>query len=103
MRLGIAWFLLATVVIPAPILTGWDTVADEATTAGLRGQGWYLISTKERREKQPGIPPYENLVRDIQITTFELAKGERRMICEMAYDSQLDKITESCWPVGAAK
>jgi len=89
---------LTPLLFLAPILLSTDLLAADPTTAGLQDQGWQVISKADRREHRAGIAPYENLTRVIQITTFGLAKDDRRMTCLMAYDSQLDKITETCRP-----
>lgn len=42
-------------------------------------------------------------VRVVQFTTFVLARDGQRMTCELSYDSQLDRFSESCRPGGAPK
>ena len=94
--------LIATAFFGWAILSGAPTGAGELTTAGLRDDGWRLVDTRNRQEKLPGIAPYESLVRVVQITTHVLEKDGKTMRCEMAYDSQLDRITETCRPGKAA-
>ncbi len=71
--------------------------------AGLQGDGWRVMEKHEHQEKRPGLPPYENLTRVVQITTLVLTKEGQHMTCRMAYDSQRDKITEACRPGSDAK
>lgn len=97
MRCATLPICLAASLFATPILSA----AEQPGVAGLRDQGWRVVSTAERRETRPGVAPYENLTRVIQITTYVLDKDGRRMTCEMAYDSQRDRIDETCRPVSA--
>ena len=78
------------------ILSATASWAGTETTAGLRTDGWRVVDKHERQEKRPGLPPYQALVRVVQITTFVLTKDGERRICDMIYDSQRDRITETC-------
>lgn len=86
----------ASLILAASILTAAPAAANGDTTASLRADGWRVVEKSDRQEKRPGVAPYENLTRVIQITTFVLAKDGQRKVCDMAYDSQKDKITETC-------
>lgn len=95
--------ILAAALFGGSILPTPAGAADAPTTAGLRAEGWRVIDKHERQEKRPGVAPYENLIRVVQITTFVLESDGRRITCELAYDSQRDRTTETCRPGGGPK
>ena len=86
----------AALIIGLPILSGPLSAADTTKLTDLRNQGWQVVSKREHQKKLPGVAPYENLTRVIQITTFVMSKDGKQMTCDMAYDSQRDRITETC-------
>ena len=47
-------------------------------------------------EGRPGIKPYQNLKRVVQIVKYRLNKGTEVLYCVVEYDSQWDTIRESC-------
>ena len=83
-------------IFAATILWAGPIAAKEISVAGLRTAGWSVVSKEESRRSLPGVTPYENLTRVIQVTTFVLKKGADQTVCEMAYDSQRDRIDETC-------
>jgi len=89
------------VFLGTAILSGRPAAGTEATSASLQEQGWRLIDKHERQEKHPGIAPYENLTRILQITTLVLEKDGKRQTCRMIYDSQRDNISETCTAKGS--
>jgi len=89
-------FLIVIVFLGPAILSGGPTTAGEATAASLQDQGWQVVKKRDRQEKRPGIAPYHDLTRVLQITTLTLAKDGKHQICEMVYDSQRDNISETC-------
>ncbi len=82
--------LLLSLASAAPAAAGAETVN------GLRQAGWVVIEKQERIERQPGLPPYETMIRAVHVTTFVMEKGGRRKVCTLAYDSQLDTLAEEC-------
>jgi len=83
-------FLLAGVSIPSP--------ADDPSRpiTALQAKGWKIKYKSEGKKKLPGLPPYENLTRDVHIVYYELEKENGLMICQAAYDSQRDRYDETC-------
>ena len=62
----------------------------------LKRQGWEVIETQNSVESRPGLKPYENLNREVQVVKYRLREGARFSFCLVEYDSQLDTIRESC-------
>ena len=62
----------------------------------LKRQGWKVTKTQSSVEARPGIKPYQNLKRIVQVVKYRLNKGTEVLFCVVEYDSQLDTISESC-------
>ena len=62
----------------------------------LNRQGWEVIENQSRVESRPGLKPYQNLKREVQVVKYRLSKNEQFYFCFVEYDSQLDTIRESC-------
>lgn len=62
----------------------------------LLRDGWRVIAKTEAKEHRKGLPPYENLTRVVQVTTYTLGKAGQTMVCRIAYDSQRDHMSEAC-------
>ena len=62
----------------------------------LKRQGWKVNETHSIVETRPGIKPYQNLKRKIQVVKYRLNKGTMVLFCVVEYDSQWDTIRESC-------
>ena len=62
----------------------------------LNRQGWEVIEKQSRVVSRPGLKPYQNLKREVQVVKYWLSKNEQFFFCLVEYDSQLDIIRESC-------
>ena len=62
----------------------------------LKRQGWKVTETHSSVEARPGIKPYQNLKRVVQVVKYKLNKGTEVLFCVVEYDSQWDTIRESC-------
>jgi hypothetical protein len=62
----------------------------------FKRQGWKVTETHSSVEARPGIKPYQNLKRLIQVVKYRLNKGTQVFFCVVEYDSQWDTIHESC-------
>ena len=62
----------------------------------LKRQGWEVIEIQNWVETRPGLKPYENLKREVQVVKYRLRKGAKYSFCLIEYDSQLDTIREPC-------
>ena len=62
----------------------------------LKRQGWKVTEIHSSVEERPGIKPYQNLKRIVQIVKYRLNKGTEVLFCIVEYDSQWDTIRESC-------
>ena len=62
----------------------------------LKRQGWEVIEKQSRVESRPGLKPYQDLKREVQVVKYRLRKKEQFYLCLVEYDSQLDTIRESC-------
>ena len=62
----------------------------------LKRQGWDVIEKQSHVESRPGLKPYQNLKREVQVVKYRLSKNEQFYFCLVEYDSQLDTIEESC-------
>jgi hypothetical protein len=65
-------------------------------TRDLTQSGWEIIEKSANTLRKPGIAPYQNATRVIEVTTYKLAKGPGRYTCKIAYDRQRDQFEESC-------
>ena len=62
----------------------------------LKRHGWKVTETHSSVEARPGIKPYQNLKRIVQVIKYRLNKDTEVLFCLVEYDSQWDKISESC-------
>jgi len=62
----------------------------------LKRQGWEVFEKQSNIEKRPGIKPYENLKRLVQVVKYKLNKDKKVLFCILEYDSQLDRIMTEC-------
>ena len=62
----------------------------------LKRQGWEVIERQSHVESRPGLKPYQNLKREVQVVKYRLSKNEQFYFCLVEYDSQLDTIRGSC-------
>ena len=62
----------------------------------LKRQGWKVTETHSSVEARPGIKPYQNLKRVVQVVKYRLNKGAEVLFCVVEYDSQWDTMRESC-------
>ena len=69
---------------------------EKVTVYSLQQEGWEIIESDTREESLPGLPPYEFLRRVISLTTYWLQRDKEEIICQIRYDSQLDRQQEDC-------
>ena len=69
---------------------------NKATVYGLQQEGWEIIESDIHEESLPGLPPYEFLRRVISLTTYWLQRDKEEIVCQILYDSQLDRQQEDC-------
>ena len=62
----------------------------------LKRYGWEVVEKQSNIEKRPGIKPYENLERLVQVVKYKLNKDKKVVFCIVEYDSQLDRIIDAC-------
>ena len=62
----------------------------------LKRLGWKVTETHSSDEARPGIKPYQNLKRVVQVVKYRLNKGTEVLFCVVEYDSQWDTFRESC-------
>ena len=62
----------------------------------LKREGWKVNEIHSSVEARPGIKPYQNLKRVVQVVKYRLNKGAEVLFCVVEYDSQWDTIRESC-------
>ena len=94
-------FLSATVFLLVFNLTGLQQIfANDSkeiqNVLELKRQGWEVIEKQSRVESRPGLKPYQNLKREVQVVKYRLSKNEQFYFCLVEYDSQLDTIRGSC-------
>ena len=73
-----------------------NTDSISAKLIELKRQGWKVTETKSSIESRPGIKPYQNLQREVQVVKYKLKKGIEVLFCVVEYDSQKDTIRELC-------
>lgn len=88
-RIALAVGFWCVMAAPAPAIEG-------ETVNGLRQGGWVVVEKQAQIVRRPGLPPYETMDRAVHVTTYVMEKGDRRKVCTLAYDSQLDTSAEEC-------
>lgn len=91
--------ILATFIIflwSVKNLTFAENKTDVTKVFKLKQQGWKVVEKQNIIEKRPGIKPYQNLERVVELVKYKMKKGEVFKFCKVEYDSQLDKIFDSC-------
>ena len=73
-----------------------DEEEKKVTVYSLQQEGWKIIESDTHEESLPGLPPYEFLRRVISLTTYWLQRDKEEIICQIRYDSQLDRQQEDC-------
>jgi|TARA_Y100000031_G_scaffold119234_1_gene132831 hypothetical protein len=73
-----------------------NTAPLHAEVIELKRQGWKVTETHSSVEARPGIKPYQNLKRVVQVVKYRLNKGTEVLYCVVEYDSQWDTMRESC-------
>ena len=73
-----------------------DEEEKKITVYSLQQEGWEIIESDTREESLPGLPPYEFLRRVISLTTYWLQRDKEEIVCQIRYDSQLDRQQEDC-------
>jgi len=94
-------FLTASLCMMTFILIGMLQIyANDSTETHnvleFKRQGWEVFEKQSRLESRPGLKPYENLKREVQVVKYRLRKGAKFSFCLVEYDSQLDTIREFC-------
>ena len=69
---------------------------EKVTVYSLQQEGWEIIESDTREESLPGLPPYQFLCRVISLTTYWLQRDKEEIVCQIRYDSQLDRQQEEC-------
>jgi len=62
----------------------------------LKRLGWKVFEKNSTVESRPGLRPYQDLLRKVQVVMFKLRKSTDILFCKVEYDSQLDTIKEAC-------
>jgi len=91
----LALFFLAFVM---PALLWADSPSEELRLSQLIQQGWQIQEKESFVDQRPGLKPYQNLRRDVQVVLYRLQRGGDLLFCRVEYDSQQDTIRESCAP-----
>ena len=73
-----------------------DEEEKKVTVYSLQQEGWEIIESDTSEESLPGLPPYEFLRRVISLTTYWLQRDKEEIVCQIRYDSQLDRQQEDC-------
>ncbi len=88
----------------AALLTGWPIprppLAEDSSLpiARFQSAGWRIVEKREETKQLPGLPPYENLTRVVQVVHYRLEQGDGVMRCTAEHDTQRDHYTETCRP-----
>ena len=91
---GISLWLLIYTMMPLPLSGGIPS--GELHVYSLSRQGWQVLETKSFVDSRPGLKPYQNLRRDVQVVQYRVQRGEEVLFCRVEYDSQQDTIREYC-------
>lgn len=71
-------------------------LSNQPTIVSLQSDGWTIVDKTAEQRTLPGVAPYQDLKRVVQIVRYRLEKGGATMTCETVYDSQLDHFEENC-------
>ena len=74
----------------------WHILHANTEVIELKRKGWQVSETHSKVEARPGIKPYQNLKRVVQVVKYKLNKDTEVLFCVIEYDSQWDTIRESC-------
>ena len=85
-------------MIGIPILSSPQAQDRAHPIAALQASGWKIVDKSEEKQHLPGLPPYENLKRVVQVVHYTLKKEDASMICTARYDSQRELYEETCHP-----
>ena len=73
-----------------------SSLAEETRVHQLLEQGWKIEEKESFIDKRPGLKPYQNLKRDVQVVLYRLKRGQDILFCRVEYDSQKDTVREAC-------
>ena len=73
-----------------------DEEEKKATVYSLQQDGWEIVESDTHEESLLGLPPYEFLRRVISLTIYWLQRDTEEIVCQILYDSQLDRQQEDC-------
>ena len=62
----------------------------------LQSAGWAVVEKTEALKRVPGVAPYQNLERVIQMVNYRLSRNGAEIRSKTAYDSQRDHYEETC-------
>ena len=91
---GISVLLLIYAMMPKPLPGGIPS--GELHVYSLSRQGWHVLEKISFVDRRPGLKPYQNLRRDVQVVQYRIQRGEEVLFCRVEYDSQQDTIREYC-------
>ena len=93
--LRVLGFTLLILLVQGVSFAG-DEDEEKVTVYSLQQESWEIIESDTHEESLPGLPPYEFLRRVISLTTYWLQRDKEEIICQIRYDSQLDRQQEGC-------
>ena len=62
----------------------------------LQSAGWAVVEKTDAQKRVPGIAPYQNLERVIQMVNYRLSRNSAEIHSKTAYDSQRNHHEETC-------
>ncbi|MEC9185869.1 MAG: hypothetical protein VX930_16480 [Pseudomonadota bacterium] len=62
----------------------------------LQSAGWAVVEKTDAQKRVPGIAPYQNLERLIQMVNYRLSRNSAEIRSKTAYDSQRNHYEETC-------
>ena len=74
----------------------YEEEEEKSTVYSLQQEGWEIVKSKTREESLPGLSPYHFLRRVVSVTTYWLQRDKEEIVCQILYDSQLDRQQEEC-------
>ena len=85
-------------------MTAWLPSAEPTATPSpqvmslieLQSDGWAVVEKTDAQKRVPGIAPYQNLERVIQMVNYRISSNGAEIRSKTAYDSQRDHYEETC-------
>jgi len=92
----VSWSRFSTFLVTVLFFASHSHANESVRTRDLILNGWDIVGKTAETIRKPGMPPYQDAERLIEVTTYQLVKQQKRYTCTIAYERHLDQFDESC-------